>query len=225
MKVAVICAMDEEIALLRSHMQNISARREAGLIMTDGTLASNEIVLCLSGVGKTNAAATAQYAISAEHVDAIINIGLAGNCTDLPLGGAVVPDSLVYHDLKMEWVSENPPYLDRFIPDDKLAAAALKACEKVGVPIARGTLATGEQFVCDNDVKSDIMRRTGAACIDMEGTAIAHIAQKNEVPFVTVKVMSDNASDGALGSFHETLALEQYCERSAAIVCELVTLI
>lgn len=210
--------MDGEIQLLREHITDRSELCEASVQITRGHLEGHEVFLCISGVGKVNAAATAQYLISTRSVDAILNIGLAGNCAQLPLGGAVLPKRIVYHDYNMAWISETLPGVEFFSPDPELFELAARAVEELGVTHMEGVLASGDQFVSDREVKRDIVERTGASCIDMEGAAIAHTAMRCGIPFVSLKVMSDNADDGALEIFHDTLEISEYCERSANII-------
>ncbi len=211
--------MDDEIRLLRQKMIHPVSAEHAGVWTTTGRLGAHEVMLCLGGIGKSNAAATAQYAICAFEPDYLVNIGLAGNCTDrLPLGGAVIADKLVYHDFSMTIAAENPPHTVSYTPDPKLLTLAEQVCKNLNVPCVRGTVATGDQFVQDEAVKNDIVARTGASAVEMEGAAFAHICQKNNKPYVNIKIMSDNASEGALDDFHTSLSMKDYCARSVAIL-------
>lgn len=223
MKISVICAMEEEIKLLSGKMQNVKKQTLRGVEITNGLIGAHEVNLCISGVGKVNAAATTQLNISELNCDIILNIGLAGNCSRLNLGGAVVADKLVYHDYKMIWAAESAPFTEFFTPDKALSDKARAALEKLSVEHIDGTVASGDQFIEDSAVKADIITRTGCKCVEMEGAAIAHIAQKNAVPYAIIKVISDNADEGGIDGFHETISLGGYCEKSSRIIAELVS--
>ncbi len=218
MKIAVICAMEDEIKLLARYMENVTAATERGVRVTRGTIGAHEVNLCIGGVGKVNAAAAAQYNVSDFGCDVILNIGLAGSCAALPLGGVVVADKLVYHDYEMRFAAMDPPYKEFFTPDERLTGIAVKALEKLGRVYMRGTVASGDQFIEDSAVKRDIIARTSCACVEMEGCAIAHVAEKNGVPFAAIKVMSDNADERGDESFHETMSLGGYCAESSEII-------
>ena len=219
MRVAIVCAMDEEINKLRAVMENARTEERAGIRVTEGRLSGHEIALYLGGIGKSNAAATVQYAVCAFRPDLLVNIGLAGNCTGtLPLGGAVIADRLVYHDFKMEWAAENPPHKEFFTPTAALRDKMRAVCDSLGVQTVSGTVATGDVFVQEEAVKNDIVARTGASAVEMEGAAFAHMAEKNGVDYVVVKIMSENASDGALDDFHASLPLGAYCDTSVSIL-------
>ena len=66
--------MQEEIDEL---LETMDYKEEVGGYFT-GIIGNYEIVLVRSGIGKVNAAMTAQKLISEFHVDAIINTGIAG---------------------------------------------------------------------------------------------------------------------------------------------------
>ena len=60
-----------------------------------------------------------------------------------------------------------------------------------------GRVASGDQFVCNKEKKEKIIADTSAQCTEMEGTAIAHAAYRNAVPFVILRAISDKADDSA----------------------------
>ena len=60
-----------------------------------------------------------------------------------------------------------------------------------------GTVASGDQFICNKEVKEKIVVNTGAICTEMEGAAISHAAWRNQVPFVVLRAISDKADDSA----------------------------
>ena len=215
MKLGVICAMEQEIGLLSTHGVD---RTLCGVPLAEVTFGGTETVIALSGIGKSNAAACTQMLIDRFAVDAILNIGLAGSACPLPLGGAVVIDRAVYHDFDMNIAAENAPFTTFYTPDAALQSTALAVLAELGVPHQSGTLATGDQFIADSAVKADIVSRTGCACVEMEGAAIAHMAQKNGVPCCLVKVLSDTAEESASDEFHAALNMEDYLRTSTGFI-------
>jgi len=222
MKISVVCAFEEEIRLLAEKMEGPAQETVCGVNVTRGTIAGHEVALCIGGIGKANAAATTQFNISALGCDIILNIGLAGNCSELSLGEVVVADKLVYHDYNMAWAEEHPPYKTFFTPDAALSEKAKAVLQALGIRYVCGTVATGDQFIEDSAVKNDIVARTDAKCVEMEGAAVAHIAQKCGVPFAILKVMSDNADEAGHDDFTETVSVGGYCARSSEIISELI---
>lgn len=222
MKISIVCAFEDEIKLLTGKMSEVKSSIMCGIPITSGKIGGHEINLCIGGIGKSNAAATTQFNISALGCDALLNIGLAGNCSSLPLGGAVVASKLVYHDYNMEWARESAPFVTYFTPDKRLVAAAKAVLDKLGTPYIDGVVATGEKFIQDSAVKADIVARTDCKCVEMEGAAFAHIAQKCGVPFAVIKVMSDNADEAGHDDFSQTISVGGYCDLSSRVIYELV---
>ena len=223
MKIAVICAIDDEIKLLRDVMDDSSTSSVFGVHVTAGTISGHDVVVCVSGIGKTNAAATAQFVVCEYNPDVIINIGLAGNCEPgLPLGGAVVAQKLLYHDFNMKFAAEGPPYLTEYTPDPVLSELALRTCGDNGIEHTIGIVATGDVFVNDSAIKSDIVDRTGCSCVEMESAAIAQISHKCGVRYAVIKIMSDNADENAHDDFAQLLPLGAYCDVSVAIVSGII---
>ena len=78
MKIGIIAAMPEELAYLVQHLDNAQEQVVVGNTYHTGTIASHEVVLVESGIGKVMSAMS--VAILADHfqVDALINTGSAG---------------------------------------------------------------------------------------------------------------------------------------------------
>lgn len=58
-------------------------------------------------------------------------------------------------------------------------------------------------------------------CVEMEGAAIGHACTVNDIPFVIIRTMSDNADDNATESYDNFEELA--AEHSANIVLEMLS--
>jgi adenosylhomocysteine nucleosidase len=67
--------------------------------------------------------------------------------------------------------------------------------------VRRGLIATGDQFVKDDQRLAIINDFPDALCVEMEGGAIAQVCYLNEVPFIVVRVISDTADGDAPADF------------------------
>lgn len=220
----IIGAMDREIELLRQQADITERATIYGSEFCRATLEGQQVILVCSGVGKVNASLCAAALIRELGADYIVHIGVAGAAApDLTTLDMVVSSDAVYHDVEPGVLLEYFPNCDVFKADDRLIALAQKACagvEAAGRRVLLGRVATGDQFVSSSAVKQDIVRRTNAACIEMEGAAVAHTAFVNNVPFVILRTMSDTA-DGPtdLDYYHfKPLAADQ----SAGIVLKML---
>ena len=172
-------------------------------------------MVCVSGVGKVNAAATTQAIIMKYAPEMIINIGVAGTTTkELGIGDFVVGSSYVQFDVDTSPVGD-PKYLISGI--NKIIIESKKElCDKA-VAVARtlfpekkvisGRIASSDKFVGgQNAYLKDEAIALGASCVEMESGAIAHVALLNDVLYIAVRTISDSADGDAPDSFSEFCA-------------------
>lgn len=211
--------MPDEVAILRGNMQSPCTEHIGGVDFYSGTLCGKRAVLCCAGIGKVNAAAAAQLLITHFGADAVVFSGIAGNMSDeIGVGDMVLSSRAVYHDADNRMIAQTYPHTAEFCADERLLAAAKSACEACGVRYTVGTVATGDQFVGDSAVKANIAARCAPACVEMEGAAVAHIAAKNDTPFVILRAMSDNSDTAVEVLNAKVFDITEYC-RTASDVC------
>ncbi len=219
--IGVIGAMPAEVTLLRDKLANLKTEKIAGLTIFTGTLHGKNVVLCQSGMGKVAAGAAAQVLITKYGIDAIINSGIAGNMTSkIGIGDVVISSEVTYHDAQIDMIKQHYPNLEFYTANADLISASSKACDETNTKFIVGKIATGDKFVGDSLLKKSIADFCSPDCVEMEGAAIAHIASKNDIPFVIIRSMSDNSDEAA----HEHLVVQQfdvqkYCDK-AADICE-----
>ena len=110
------------------------------------------VVLAQCGIGKVNAALTAQMLIDRFGVDQVVNTGIAGAMGGgLTVFDMVVSETLVYHDFEMRFLSKYPPFLSSLRADDALVSLAERAFSeaKLSVRCLRGVVASGDQFIAE----------------------------------------------------------------------------
>lgn len=205
-KLGIIGAMTIEVEALKEQMTDLSTTQKAGMTFYEGKLENLPVVLVVCGVGKVNAALCVQVLCDLFAVTHIVNTGVAGSlCTQLDIGDFVISEKAMYHDFDCSVI--NPNYkvgqvpglsVHAFPADMEMVQLAFDAAQQVHSGHARiGTVASGDQFVSSREQKEKIIKSTGAICTEMEGTAIAHAAWKNGIPFVVIRAISDKADDSA----------------------------
>ncbi|MBC8569374.1 5'-methylthioadenosine/adenosylhomocysteine nucleosidase [Zongyangia hominis] len=218
-KIGIIGAMPEEVNILKEKLEGLGAHHQGGIDIYTGSLHGSQVALCCSGMGKASAAAATQLLITGFDVQMVINSGIAGNMTpELGVGDVAISEEVTYHDATLSMLSQSYPFKERFTADPALVAAAQKACEELSIHSAVGTIATGDQFICEAAVKERIAREYAPLCVEMEGAAIAHIAMKNDVPFVIIRSMSDDADESAKEKLViKKFDITEYCQTASAI--------
>ncbi len=200
-------AMDEEVKLLLDEMDNTRSRKAAGIVYTEGRLLGQDVVVCRSGVGKVNAAATAQILVSEFHVQALIFTGVAGALhPQLEIGDIVISSESLQHDMDASPLGFAPgviPFQEEFCfpADNRLIAKAKAACESERVDFRIGRILSGDRFVADRNEVRRLRDEFDGLCTEMEGAAVAQVCRMNGLPHVIIRSMSDKANGEAPGSF------------------------
>lgn len=205
-KLGIIGAMTIEVETLQQNMTDKKYTKRAGMDFCEGKLSGMDVVVVQCGVGKVNAALCVQILCDCFGVTHVVNTGVAGSlCAELDIGDLVISQDAVYHDFDCSVINDayrvgQVPGLSvwSFPSDPELMKLAMKAAEAVNPGHNKiGTVASGDQFICNKALKERIIANTGAVCTEMEGAAIAHAAWRNQVPFVIIRAISDKADDSA----------------------------
>ena len=202
---AIIGAMDEEVAKLKEHMTDVEVTTKASMDFYKGNLNGKEVVVVRSGIGKVNAGMCTQILADLFGVTHIINTGVAGSLNAaLDIGDIVVSTEVLQHDVdatNFGYPLGEIPQIGTltFKADEKMAALAKDVCEKVNkeIKVFSGLIVSGDQFVADKAVKQRITDNFHGLCTEMEGAAIGQAAYLNGIPFVILRAISDKADDSA----------------------------
>ncbi len=209
--IGIIGAMEEEVALLKEKIDVVSIKEMLGLEFVIGTYFDKRVVVVRCGIGKVNAAICTQALIDHFAVDYVINVGVAGAIhKDLNIGDILISDSAAYHDFDTSPLGDPIGFIsrmnvDHFDADKTLVDLSKKIGEELvtGHKVIVGRVASGDQFICSNEVKEKIKKNVKGDCAEMEGAAIAHACYLNKIPFVIIRSISDNADGSADMSFEE----------------------
>lgn len=179
---AFVIAMKSEAAAVQPHLKP-----------------TDRLYVC--GVGKVNAAAATQKAIDAGATE-IWNVGVAGGLDpSMSVGACYVIDRAVEYDFDLAQVNGTRIGVHNERTTPYFACAADFAPR-----LPRATLATGDRFN-DSAVDDATLADLEATVRDMEGAAIAHVCETNDVPCRMVKCLSDVRGKGAMtGQYKDNLA-------------------
>ena len=209
--VGIIGAMEQEVARLKEVMENVSITTRAGMDFYEGILEGKKVVVVQSGIGKVNAGMCTQILVDLFQVEAVINTGIAGSLNnDINIGDIVLSTDVLHHDMDATGfgypkgqIPQMPVFF--FEADEKLRKLAKGVCQEVNpeIQVFEGRIASGDQFVCDQDVKDRIVSEFSAYATEMEGAAIGQAAYLNEIPFLVVRAISDKADGSAQMDYSE----------------------
>ena len=99
-KLGIIGAMQVEVEILLSCLENKTEKTFAGSTFYEGSLEGLDVVIVQCGVGKVNAAICAQILCSCFGITHLVNTGIAGSlCAELDIGDLVVSTDAMYHNI------------------------------------------------------------------------------------------------------------------------------
>lgn len=225
-KIGIIVAMQEELEEVLKIMSDIEEKEIYGISFVDGKIEKEKVVVVKSGVGKVNAARTTQILIDKLDVTKVINVGSAGALNpSLNIGDIVIANKLIQHDFDITAFNHKKGYItgvgDYIYCDENLINKFKKAENKLGnkaYNIKTGTIASGDIFCTEINMKNKIYSKFNADCVEMEGAAIAQVCYLDKIPFIVIRSISDSPNGNNAIVFDEFVKLAS--KRCASILKE-----
>ena len=209
-KFGIIAAMQEEMQEIQKIMDNVKETKIYDLNFIIGEISNYKVVLVEAGIGKVN--------------DAIINVGSAAASNEkLNIGDIVIANKLVQHDFDITAFGHPKGYISnvgQYLESDKeLVINIEKAIKKIDnnkFKTIIGTIASGDIFCTEINMKDKIKSKFNADAIEMEGAAIAQVCKLDNIPFIVIRGISDSPNGNNKVTFEEYL--EQASQRCAELI-------
>jgi len=231
--VGIISAMNEELALIRESMKVERVDTIARRTFVVGSIGGVPCVCVQAGVGKVNAAITAEILVSHYGVDAVIFSGVAGGINSgLGIGDIVISEQVLHHDYGAITPTAFLPWDTTGYAADTLLVRIAQDQAKVlhfeALPenicketkhfprIMTGRVVTGDQFIASEEKRQWLEKIFRADCVEMEGAAVAQVCSIHRVPFVVIRCLSDLANE------HADIDFEMFVSFAAKNSCRLV---
>ncbi len=210
--IGIIGAMPEEIQELLADVRERQEEQLGPFLLHRGLLESQSVVVAQCGIGKVNAAALTQSLI---HLGAtsIIFTGVAGGLEPgLRVGDIVVSSDCLQHDVDVSAldysVGQIPGESFSWQADTVLHRLALQAAQQLkGVRSVAGRILSGDQFLNSTEQMSELRETFAAACVEMEGAAVAQVCSKWQIPFVIIRSISDAGDEASAVDFRSFMPL------------------
>lgn len=230
--IAIISAMPEEVGNTLKHLEEVSHKEFGDLKIYTGKwynkkINSQPILISLawSGWGKVSASRAITRLISntslENQIDFILFTGVAG-AVDLSLKqwDIVIADKVIQYDM-----DARPLFKKFYIPalnKDKLISSQrwkekiyqkiLEAKKEGNLRefgnLKEGLIGTADRFVSNRDnIKETLIDLDDLIAVEMEGAAVAQVAEQEGIPWVVIRVISDEANSDAAKSFSKFLEI------------------
>jgi adenosylhomocysteine nucleosidase len=227
MKVGIIGAMDEEVAIIREKISSVKEIDFGICTFYEGKIEGIDVLLLKSGIGKVNASIGTTLLILYAHPNCIINTGSAGGFSnDLNIGDVVISNEVRHHDVDVTAFGyeygQVPKMPSRYLPNSSLVEIAQKSVTRVeGIRFTNGLIATGDSFMNNPEHINELKdRMPGIMVAEMEAAAIAQTCYHFNKNFVIIRSVSDIAGKESPHTFESFL--KTAAKNSAAIVLEML---
>jgi adenosylhomocysteine nucleosidase len=241
---AVLGAVNQEVALLQSMLTHVKSQEIEGIEFISGQIGAKGVVLAWTGVGKVNAAMTTTLLLEHFKPRRVIFTGIAGGVDpNLEPGDIVIAKQTAYHDMGTLWSQgieyggvksrmtgePNPVF---FPADPGLLAAAEETGKRmtfgsVGLRTGQrppqvivGTVVTGDVFVASKEKSAELAKELGACAVEMEGAAVAQLCYQRGVGCLVIRSISDKADRSAV--MDKQLFYTMAAKNSAGLVVKIV---
>lgn len=200
---SIIGAMDVEVNTLKSKITGAVKTVAAGIEFVTGYIENVPVTVCQCSPGKVNAAMCCQILIDKFGADKIINVGVGCSLNQkVVIKNVVIADDVCEYDIDITALGEPRGFVNGLdiikIPTDKSLSDTLSQCAiRCGEKIHRGTVASGDTFIADNNLKNFLSEEFNAICGEMEGGAVGHVCRANNIPFAVVRSISDGGNEQA----------------------------
>ena len=208
LKIAVIVADSDEYLpfaerVEKGEYENYSFLGRKGHKFTVNTEKGRAEVYSLHcGIGMVNAAAAAAH-FATLGVDVILNYGLSGGISGIRKGEFTLGTKFFEHDFDLTAIGykpyEKPGQNYIYEADNKLN----NIMKKLHPEIKMGTAVSGDSFICDDNVRNTLKNDFSAMSCDMETGAIAYVCNFANIPFLSLRRISDDAGDDATTSYKD----------------------
>jgi len=195
--IGIIGAIDHELNFFFQHMIIAKTEIIADKTFYVGKINNHNVVIVKSGIGKVNAAITATILIQCFKVRLIINTGVAGGLSPIEIGEIVIAEGISYFDVSLTEIDDVPygqmgqdPLIIK--PDSRYLQKAKVVFDRLGYKYSVGNLVSGDKFVTKiRDIQKISKHVKNILGVEMEGMAIGITAFKFDVPFLSIRGISD----------------------------------
>ncbi len=170
-----------------------------------------KVVAVKCGIGKVNASSAAAYLISEDKADFIMNAGLSGAVSKCRREDMIIGTTYIECDFDLTAINyklgEKPDGQTYLYKADELLLSLAREISA----LKEGKLGTGDVFLADKERKEFYKNEFSINAFDMESAAIASVCDKAEIPFLSIRKISDDADDAAVETYREMNERQEAC--------------
>lgn len=199
-KIGMIVAVEMQSVLEKYGSKLTLERDYAGYKVLIYQTERYQLIIVNCGVGEIAAASGTQFLISEYHVDLIVNFGVVGGLTEkMTTTKACIVEKIVHYDFDTSLVDNTVvgrynQYPDIYIPT---TPELVKFAVEKNPQLVSVICASGDKFIADEQAKRKLNEQFGADICEMEAAGIVLTCNRNKVPCILIKIVSDSISGGS----------------------------
>ena len=213
-KIGMIVAVEMQSVLDKYGSQLLEENDIAGYKVLVYQTEQYQLIIVNCGAGEIAAASGTQFLISKYGVDLVVNFGVVGGLTEAMAKTKIcIVDKVVHYDFDTSPVDNVEvgrylQYPDVYIPATAELIEIATETEPQLLPVV---CASGDKFIADEQAKRRLHEQFGADICEMEAAGIVLTCNRNNIPCILIKIVSDSIRGGS-EEFWET-------KNTAAALC------
>lgn len=207
MRIAIITAMTEETLPILNKIGNVVDESVIANVKIRKIISGNNVIyLATSGIGEVRAALAVQLVKDLFDVDVVLNFGFVGALNPaLNIGELVIAKAACHYQFDLspidgtkvgQYDGHDDIYLNL---DNDLRVNVLQT---IGMPLKSVNVASSDKFVAEKKDKEYLFNELHCDICEMELAGIQLACERNNIPLLSIKVVSDKADESAKEDFN-----------------------
>ncbi len=210
MTTGIIIALKKEYNTFKKYIKKRKILKIKKIKIYTGYFKKKKIILIKSGIGKVSSSIAATLIINNYPIKKIINIGSAGSLKKkYTFKNIIIIKNFYYHDVNLTIFNYKPgkiPNIPKKFTSNKILIKKISdKLKNKNKNFYTGNIITGDTFITNKTKKNikNIFPKT--ICVDMEAAAIAHVCYIFNIPFISIKIISDQSNKKAQIDFKKNI--------------------
>ena len=228
-KILILAAMPSEINYLISKFEKIKEEEIKGYKCYKTNIKNNEIYFLLTQVGEIKSSISTTKSILKLNPNKIINIGTAGahkknlKIGDLIIGEEIINMNSIITPFKKlnegsnsliwnitNFISDSENKLIKLKGDENLIKLIEKVGIKYNIKLIKGIISSGDIWNKEIDRINYFNEKYNSLCEEMEAYGIYYISIQENIPVISIKVISNNELNGEKFDKNSTIKLQDF---------------
>ncbi len=191
--IAIIGAMESEVIFYKENIKNVNIKTINNQEFYIGKIGKKDVVITKCGIGKVSSSIVTSIIINEFKPSLIINTGIAGGTSPLSTNDIFIADKYIYGDFDLTvfgYEKGQVPGCEKYFNSSIEHTTLFKNfLTNNAFSYKEGIIITQDSFITSMSQLTSF-DNLGVAT-DMEGASIAHTCHLNNIPFFSIRIISD----------------------------------